>query len=186
MVEALSRAAAGAQWRLTLSDLKSGFRALAHVFLSCVMGAGLSLPAWAAASSEAAVAATVSVWVKEWNVHDANALGQLLSPNVDFVGVSGALLKGRSEFTRVHAEQFAGRYDKSIFAVDGAPSITFIKPAVPLVHRCWTISDVRNADDKPAAPYHDIFTWIVVASDGMWKIRASQNTIWSLQGDQQQ
>lgn len=161
-----------------MSYVKSVSKAVTHLFLLCVIGISTSLPAQAAsATPEEAIAAIVSAWVKEWNAHDANALGQLFTPNADFVGVSGALLKGRGEFSRVHREQFAGRYDKSLFAVTVAPDITFIKPDVALVHWRWSLAEVRTVDGTPIAPFRGIFTWIVTLEDGVWKIRASQNTI---------
>jgi uncharacterized protein (TIGR02246 family) len=149
-----------------------------------IQGAGLALalaavhiPRAAPANSDTEVAALVPAWIKEWNRHDADALGQLLSAGVDFITVTGTLLKGREEFTRLHTGQFAGRYGNSIFEVDGAPGVTFIKPDVALVHWRWTITEVRNADGTPASPYRGIFTWVAVANDGTWKIQASQNTI---------
>jgi uncharacterized protein (TIGR02246 family) len=158
--------------------VKQGLKALTRLFLLLAIGAGTFPAAQAApADPDTAVAALVPAWVKAWNKHDANDLGRLLGADVDFVTVAGVLLNGQEEFRRVHAGQFAGRYDKSIFTADGTPRVTFIRPDVALVHWRWTITEVRNADGTPAPPYRGIFTWVVVAADGTWKIRASQNTI---------
>jgi uncharacterized protein (TIGR02246 family) len=125
----------------------------------------------------AAVSATVNTWVKDWNAHDAKAIGKMLAPDVDFVLVNGRWLKGRSEFVQVHGDQFAGRYAQSEFAVDGTPSITMLKPDVALVQWRWIITRVRNPDGTPAPTYKGVFTWVLTEQSGAWSIRAAQNTV---------
>jgi uncharacterized protein (TIGR02246 family) len=125
----------------------------------------------------AAIAETVDAWVAGWNAHDAPALGKLLTLDVDFVLVNGRELHGRDEFTRVHAEQFAGRYDQSAFAKDGEVSASLLKPDVALANWRWTITGVRNPDGTPGPTYHGIFTWVLVADRGRWQVRAAQNTV---------
>lgn len=124
-----------------------------------------------------ALAAAVTAFVDAWNAHDANALGRVFTPDGDFVGIAGRLWHGPAEIARVHGEQFAGRYDKSVFAVDGAPAVVQIRPGVALVHWRWTISGVRDAKGTPIAPYSGIFTWVVVDQDGVWRVRAAQNNV---------
>lgn len=127
--------------------------------------------------ADARVLATTVRWVEGWNAHDATALGKLLTPDVDFVLVNGKLLRGRQDFTRVHAQQFAGRYRTSVFAQDGAADVSFIRPDVAVVHWRWSISGVNNADGSTAPIYRGIFTWVLVEADGVWAIRVAQNTI---------
>ena len=126
---------------------------------------------------EEPVAAIVTRFVNAWNAHDATALGQIFTEDCDFVGVGGVLWHSPAEISRVHAEQFVGRYDRSVFAVDGTPNVSFIKPDVALIHWYWTISGVRDSDRSLLTPYHGILTWVVVAQGGAWQIRAAQNTI---------
>jgi uncharacterized protein (TIGR02246 family) len=127
--------------------------------------------------SNNAVVAVVTRFIDAWNSHDAAALGQIFTGDCDFVGVGGILWHSPAEISRVHAEQFAGRYDQSVFAVVGAPRVAFIKPDVALIHWYWTISGVRGTDAGLLAPYGGIFTWVVVSEGGAWQIRAAQNTI---------
>ena len=148
--------------------------------LACVSMVLLSTHAAAPraeSATEALVSATVTRWVDGWNAHDVQALGELLTTDVDFVLVSGTLVRGRPDFIRIHAEQFAGRYRNSVFHKDGQADIAFIHPDVAIVHWRWSISGVNNTDGSPAQTYHGIFTWVVVGSDGTWAIRAAQNTI---------
>jgi uncharacterized protein (TIGR02246 family) len=128
-------------------------------------------------SDETAIVETVRAWVAGWNAHDAPALGQLLTPDVNFVLVNGRELHGRDEFTRVHAEQFAGRYDQSTFAKDGEIAVSLLKADVALASWRWTITGVRNTDGTPGPIYHGIFTWVMVLDRGKWQVRAAQNTI---------
>jgi uncharacterized protein (TIGR02246 family) len=129
------------------------------------------------AEGNALVASTTAKWVDNWNAHDAVALGKLLTQDVDFVLVNGTMLHGRQDFTRVHAEQFSGRYKNSVFQKDGEPDFSFIRPDVVVVHWRWSISGVENPDGSPAQTYHGIFTWVLVKTRGTWEIRAAQNTV---------
>jgi uncharacterized protein (TIGR02246 family) len=123
------------------------------------------------------VAALVPAWVEAWNRHDAASLASLLTPNVTFVLVNGRDLHGREDFEKVHRDQFADRYDKSLFAIDGAVQAADIRPDVVLVNWRWTISGVRNPDGSPAGDYHGIFTWVALRQGKVWQIRAAQNTV---------
>jgi len=127
--------------------------------------------------SDALVSAMTSSWVDGWNAHDAIALGKLLTPDVDFVLVNGTRLHGRQDFTRVHALQFAQRYRDSVFRQDGTTDVSFIRPDVAIVHWRWSISGVSNPDGSPAPVYNGIFTWVLVEANGVWAIRAAQNTV---------
>jgi uncharacterized protein (TIGR02246 family) len=104
-------------------------------------------------------------------------VASLLTPDVTFVLVNGRDLHGREEFEKVHGDQFAGRYDKSLFAVDGAVQAADIRPDVVLVNWRWTISGVRNPDGSPAGGYRGIFTWVALRQGKVWQIRAAQNTV---------
>jgi len=146
--------------------------------------AGGALAGWVAAWAASAagqgtstVADLVPAWVAAWNRHDAASLASLLTPDATFVLVNGRDLHGRGEFERVHGDQFGGRYDKSLFAVDGAVRTADIRPDVVLLNWRWTITGVRNPDGSPASDYHGIFTWVVLRQGKSWQIRAAQNTI---------
>jgi hypothetical protein len=56
----------------------------------------------------------------------------------------------------------AGSYDRSVFAVDGTPSVSFIEPDVALIHWYWAICGVRSSNASLLAPYVGNFTWVVV------------------------
>jgi uncharacterized protein (TIGR02246 family) len=143
--------------------------ALLVCFAACAASAG--------GQGTSAAAALVPAWVEAWNRHDAASLAGLLTPDVTFVLVNGRDLHGREEFEKVHGDQFAGRYDKSLFAVDGAVQAADIRRDVVLVNWRWTISGVRNPDGSPAGDYHGIFTWVALRQGKVWQIRAAQNTV---------
>jgi uncharacterized protein (TIGR02246 family) len=131
----------------------------------------------AAAQNVTSPAAVVDAWVKDWNAHDAKAIGEMLTPDVDFVLVDGRWLQGRAQFVQVHGDQFAGRYSQSEFATDGVPHVTLLQPQVALVQWRWIITRVRNPDGTPAPAYRGVFTWVLVQQQGNWAIRAAQNTV---------
>ncbi|BCF94179.1 MULTISPECIES: SgcJ/EcaC family oxidoreductase [Paraburkholderia] len=126
---------------------------------------------------DAPALSTTTRWIDGWNAHDAATLGNLMTPDVDFVLVSGMLLHGRQDFVHWHAQLFAGRYAKSVFKQDGKADFSLIQPDVALIHWRWSISGVDNPDGSPAPVYRGIFTWVLVRTDGNWLIRAAQNTI---------
>jgi uncharacterized protein (TIGR02246 family) len=150
-------------------------------FYTCVVAFALTWVTTATQAQDdpvtAAVSGVVNTWVKDWNAHDARAIGQMLTPDVDFVLVNGRWLKGRGEFVQVHGDQFAGRYAQSEFATDGPPHITMLKPDVALVQWRWIITRVRNPDGTPAPTYKGVFTWVLTEQNGSWRIRAAQNTV---------
>jgi uncharacterized protein (TIGR02246 family) len=119
----------------------------------------------------------ITAWVDGWNQHDARALGDILSPHVNFVLVNGIWLRGRDEFVRVHATQFAGRYHASVFAIDGTPTVTSIGVDVAVVQWRWTISGVHNEDGTPAPLYRGVFTWVLSGANDRWQVEAAQNTV---------
>lgn len=131
----------------------------------------------AAVGSQKGAATLVTEFVNAWNAHDGSALGRIFTPDGDFIGISGIQWHGPAEIAKVHSEQFAGRYDESVFTVDGMPSVALIKPDVALIHWRWTISGVRNPDGTPLAPYRGIFTWVAINRDGTWRVRAAQNNV---------
>jgi uncharacterized protein (TIGR02246 family) len=133
--------------------------------------------AQADAGGDSIALASTTRWVSAWNAHDAMALGKLLTADVDFVLVNGMLLRGRQDFTHVHAEQFSGRYRNSVFQRDGEPDFSLIRTDVAVVHWRWSITGVENPDGSPAQIYHGIFTWVLVRKDDVWAIRAAQNTV---------
>jgi uncharacterized protein (TIGR02246 family) len=155
----------------------SNFQRFAH-WCFCVLLLSLPMANTQALAGENTLAAsTTAKWVDNWNAHDAAALGKLLTPDVDFVLVNGTRLRGRQDFTRVHAQQFSGRYKRSVFQQDGEPDVSLLRPDVAVVHWRWSISGVENPDGSPAQTYHGIFTWVLVKTGGTWKIRAAQNTV---------
>ena len=160
--------------------LTSGMAAL----LLSALGTAIDLSAAAsgadtkeAVGSQEGAPTLVTEFINAWNAHDGSALGRIFTPDGDFIGISGIQWRGPAEIAKVHSEQFAGRYDESIFTVDGMPSVALIKPDVALIHWRWTISGVRNPDGTPVAPYRGIFTWVAINHDGTWLVRAAQNNV---------
>lgn len=148
-----------------------------HVVFAAAIACASTSSASQETNATSAVTATVTTWVNDWNTHDAKAIGQMLTPDVDFVLVNGRWLKGRVEFVQVHGDQFRSRYAASEFAVDGEPNVTLLKPDVALIQWRWVITHVRNPDGTPAPTYKGVFTWVLVERGASWSIRAAQNTI---------
>jgi uncharacterized protein (TIGR02246 family) len=149
----------------------------AYVVITATLMCTSALCASQETKTSTALTATVTTWVNDWNAHDANAIGQMLTRDVDFVLVNGRWLKGRAQFVQVHGDQFKGRYSTSEFAVDGDPNVTLLKPDVAVIQWRWIITRVRNPDGTPAPTYKGVFTWVLVERNGTWLIHAAQNTV---------
>ncbi len=146
---------------------------LAALLTACSPAATLAQPD----SPDAAARSAVTSFIEAWNAHDGARLGDQFTADADFVGISGQRWQGPAEIASVHAESFAGRYDESVFAVDGEPTAVSVRPGVVLAHWRWTISGVRDTDGDPTPPYSGLFTWLLVDRDGGWRIRAAHNTV---------
>jgi uncharacterized protein (TIGR02246 family) len=145
-----------------------------NIVTSAIFAACLAAPAYAA---EPAPLALVGDFVQRWNAHDAAALGAMFAEDGDFIGITGTLWKDPAEIVQVHRQLFAGRYDKSEYQADGAPTASVLGPDIVLLRWHWTISKVRDEQNQELPPYRGIFSWVLVRRGPEWKIRAAQNEL---------
>jgi len=75
----------------------------------------------------------------------------------------------------VHEQLHAGALAHTTWTND-APSVAPIAADVALLHMSWTVQGERHADGTPRPPRRGIFSWLLVAGAGGWRIRAAQAT----------
>ena len=112
----------------------------------------------------------------DWNSHDMDAMGKLLTEDADFVNVIGMHMKGRSQIVARHKEVHRTQFKNSIWVTHGVEA-HLLKPGLGLVHVNWGISGDLDPDGTPRQPRDGIFSWLLVQqADGTWLIRSVQNT----------
>jgi uncharacterized protein (TIGR02246 family) len=112
----------------------------------------------------------------DWNSHDMNAMGQLLTADADFVNVIGMHMKGRPAIVARHKEVHQTQFKNSVWVTHSVEA-QLLAPGFGLVHVNWGISGDLNADGSARKPRDGVFSWLLVKqADGTWLIRSVQNT----------
>jgi uncharacterized protein (TIGR02246 family) len=124
---------------------------------------------------EESIRAVAAQFERAWNTHDMSVLGSIATEDIDFVNVAGLHWKGRAEVVREHAERHKVRFRNSVWTTERV-NVQFLAADVALVHVEWGTRGDLDFDLKPWPPRKGIFSWLVVKSDGSWRIRSAQNT----------
>ena len=112
----------------------------------------------------------------DWNSHDMDAMGQLLTADADFVNVIGMHMKGRAQIVAQHKEIHRTQFKNSVWVTHSVET-QLLAPGFGLVHVNWGISGDLDPDGTPRPPRDGIFSWLLVKqADGTWLIRSVQNT----------
>ena len=114
-------------------------------------------------------------WQAAWNTHDMSRMAALLTQDVDFVNVLGSHWKGQAEVERVHAAMHATQFHESVWD-NHELQAQLLLPDVGLVHLGWSIRGDFDPDGTPRTPRSGRFSWLLLLDDGLWRIRAAQNT----------
>jgi uncharacterized protein (TIGR02246 family) len=126
-------------------------------------------------TDEARIRRLATQFETAWNTHDMNLLGDIVTADVDFVNVAGLHWKGRDEVVREHAARHKIRFKDSVWTTDRV-TVQFLRPDVALVHLEWRTRGDLDFDLKPWPPRSGLFLWVVVRDNGVWRVRAVQNT----------
>jgi uncharacterized protein (TIGR02246 family) len=112
----------------------------------------------------------------DWNSHDMDAMGQLLTADADFVNVIGMHMKGRAQIVARHKEVHRTQFKNSVWVTHSVEA-QLLAPGFGLVHVNWGISGDLDPDGTSRPPRDGIFSWLLVKqADGTWLIRSVQNT----------
>lgn len=114
-------------------------------------------------------------WAEAWNRRDAGALAVLMAENGHFVTVGGRWLGGRKAFLDHHAPLISKQYMDSTWETTRV-EVELLNADVAIAHVTWSMRGDRDPDGTPRQPRTGIFTRVYVRQDGVWRIRASQNT----------
>jgi len=99
-------------------------------------------------------------WQGAWNLHDADALAALVTPDVEFVTVAGLWLRGRQDFLVHHRLMHATQMRESTWTNIGATR-RMLGGGHGLQHVEWRIEGDVDPDGTPRPPRRGIFTWVL-------------------------
>jgi uncharacterized protein (TIGR02246 family) len=119
--------------------------------------------------------ALVDRFVRAWNAHDANALGELFTEEADFVNAEGQWSKGRAwiraQLERAHATRFKGTT-----LVETNTTLRMARENVAVLHFQWELSGELDAAGKRSPTRHGIMQIVAVQEVRGWRILSAQDT----------
>ena len=128
------------------------------------------------AEAGAAVRAVVARYAETWNTSDMAAWGALFTDDVDYVHRGGGWWRTNEENVRGHRRIHARLADekREMNLQLTVAAVRFLHPDIALVHvrSQWPGMDPPGAGEGGA-----IMTMVMVRSEGVWRIRALQNTL---------
>ena len=128
-------------------------------------------------SDAPAVLAVLSRLAEAWNAADADAYGDLFTPDATYVTFDGQVLTGRHAIADVHRWLFAGPLQGSTMGDPStgaaAPAVRFLRPDVAHV---LVGGAVRPGDVAETTADRDSTPTFVLVDDGGWLVTAFHNT----------
>jgi uncharacterized protein (TIGR02246 family) len=122
-------------------------------------------------NEEVAVRKVISDFADAWNRHDAKAMAELHTEDVNFVNIFGQWWKGRSEVEQGLRRGHATAFSKSRMLVN-SEMVKFLAPDVALVHG---IMELQDAPPETLGRCHS--SRVIVKQNEMWLISSFQNTL---------
>jgi uncharacterized protein (TIGR02246 family) len=122
-----------------------------------------------------AAAAIAAEWEASWNAHDMSRMARLITEDADWVTVAGTHLEGRAQVESVHAALHMGQLRSSVWS-NRAFTVQTVAPDVALLHLRWAVQGEFESDGTLRRPRTGVFTWLLTARGGQWRIRAAHAT----------
>jgi uncharacterized protein (TIGR02246 family) len=122
-------------------------------------------------NEEVAVRKVISDFADTWNRHDAKAMAELHTEDVNFVNIFGQWWKGRSEVEQGLRRGHATAFSKSRMLVN-SEMVKFLAPDVALVHG---IMELQDAPPETLGRCHS--SRVIVKQNEIWLISSFQNTL---------
>ncbi len=122
-----------------------------------------------------AVRAMTEDWKAAWNAHDMSRMAKLLTDDADFVNVLGKHWKGAEDIERAHAVMHESQFRESTWENERV-EVQTLQPGIGLAHFRWSIQGDYDPNGTYRKPRSGLFSWLVVESQGAWRIRAAHNT----------
>ena len=134
------------------------------------------------AVDEEAIRKVLTDYVETWNEHDMTAWGKLFTDDVDYVNRGGGWWKSNKENVEGHRliHDMLVRQKQKMTYKSKVEKITFLKPDVAIVQATWEWPGFTTPSGEEVEDFKGIITMVMVKQNGMWLIRALQNTVTSI------
>jgi uncharacterized protein (TIGR02246 family) len=121
-----------------------------------------------------AISAIFGSLANSWNSGDGMAYGEHFTVDADYIDITGAHTNGRAAIARSHQFLFDGPLKGSTLEPAAVVEVNFLSPEIAVVVGGGT-SRLAGQDAAPA-DRASINTTVLIKRDGVWQIRAFQNT----------
>lgn len=123
----------------------------------------------------------LATYVNTWNKHDMTAWGKLFTDDVDYVNRGGGWWKTNKENVEGHKliHNVLVKQKQRMTYKSDVEKITLLKPDIAIVHATWEWPGYTLPSGEEAEDFKGMITMVMVKQNGMWLIRALQNTVTS-------
>lgn len=119
------------------------------------------------AEARSAIDLLFSLMEQAWNRADVDSYSHLYADDVGYVNRFGALLEGRDEVARIHAEAFAGWLHDTKLRLS-TKRFRLLAPGVALAQ----VDVVTNADTPNCGDLRAIATIVIAKTEADWRVAA--------------
>lgn len=121
-------------------------------------------------------------YVESWNKHDMVAWGKLFTDDVDYVNRGGGWWKSNKENVEGHKliHDMLVRQKQKMTYKSRVEKAIFLKPDIAIVHATWEWPGFSAPSGEEVKDFKGIITMVMVKQNGVWLIRALQNTVTSI------
>lgn len=132
-----------------------------------IWGAQVTMPQ----TEEPAVKKVILDFADAWNHHDAKAMTDLHTEDVNFINIFGQWSKGRNEVEEILRRGHSAPFAKSKMLID-IEQVRFLAPNVAVAH-----GSMELVDAPPEALGRCHFIRVLIKVNGRWLISSFQNTL---------
>lgn len=124
-----------------------------------------------------AVEAQVDAFFTSWNTHDFSGMNKYMSPDCDFVNISGMHWKGVADIQYAH-QVFHDKVFKTIPLEKRSVAVRFLTPDVAVAHVLMHVmGSITTPDGAKAGDNDGLATFVFVRRNGTWLAEAVENVV---------
>lgn len=138
--------------------------------LSLVVGLGAVVIAQEPTSDEEVIRAMGDKWAQAWNSGEVANIGELYTPDADWVGTDGRTAKGREAIVESYVDIASTTLKGSQLSI-GWLNIRFVKPDLAVGESTWELTNLPEAEGQQP-PAKGTATVVVVKQAEQWWIAA--------------
>jgi uncharacterized protein (TIGR02246 family) len=155
---------------MTLASFRTLFAAIFVISVACSASSARNKPTPSPAGDDsAAVKQLVPAYVKAFNSHNIDALGQLFTEDADFTNVQGGTTGSRKELQDHLAPLFTTRL-KTVRTQASVRKVRFLTPEIAVVTSDFEFTGFKAPDGSDLPARKGFYDWIATRQNGRWMI----------------